>query len=283
MQPVLLGFVSRVMSTHSCFTSFRPKDPTIARYVDYYYLERKLDNVSRTFECFPHYNNAISLYTSHLVPEIGRVVHDENASPLQIFTPVREEVLRVKQTGPVERIVIVFNPLGIQQFWRGLSFTDYRNDYLFFSQDELSQLFGARDIKSLNEYIDALLCRRYQPNNNELVAGILSYIFSHRENFTVAAMADSLRISRRHLHRVFKATIGVSLKRFHEIVVFRGVMDSKLSGEPDASLTQLAYTANFSDQAHMIKVFHRLTRNPPGHFFAKGKKLGGADTFWHEL
>ena len=42
------------------FRSFRPADATLARYVDYYYLDCKPDNEVTTFDFFPHYNNTPS-------------------------------------------------------------------------------------------------------------------------------------------------------------------------------------------------------------------------------
>lgn len=265
------------------FTTFLPTDPLIARYVDYYYLESKPENEVTTFECFPHYNNTISLYAAHRAPGVGQIVYDLTALPLQIFTPVRDGVLRVRQSGPVHRVVIVFRILGVQHFWRGPCFAEYQFGYSFFNREELRQLFIDGDTERLTTLLDGLLKNRFAPRPPDMVSNIIDYLFEHLADFSVMEMAAHFGTSRRHLHRVFKTAIGISIKRFHAIVVLRGVIDRKLSGKVDDNFTQLAYGANFSDQAHMIRAFHKLTRHAPRQFFAKGNLIGGADTFWHRL
>ena len=264
------------------FKTFSPADPTVARYVDYYYLDCKPSNSVATFKCFPHYNNTISLYAAHRMTGVGQVVHDPTSPPLQIFTPLRDSVLQVRQLGPVHRVVIVFRVLGVQQFWRGLSFADYLIGHSFFSATEVRQLLETKDLTQLTKLLDCSLRDRYIPRPTDLVTRALSYTFANSESFSVAEMADTLGTSRRHLHRVFKATLGVGPKQFHEIVVFRSVIDRRLSGV-ECNLTQLAHRANFSDQAHMIRVFRKLTQNAPRQFFARGKLLGRAGIFWHQL
>ncbi len=184
------------------FKTFRPADPTVARYVDYYYLDRKPVNEVTTFECFPHYNTTISLYASHRMPGVGQIVYDAVAPPLQVFTPLRDDVLRVTQTGPVHRVVIVFCILGVQQFWPDLSFTDYLIGHPFFSEKELCQLFATDDTELLTQCLDGHLKARYRPRASNLVASAVSYVFAHSGDFSVTRMAESMQLSRRHLHRV---------------------------------------------------------------------------------
>ncbi|VXD07071.1 DNA-binding transcriptional activator FeaR (fragment) [Sphingobacterium multivorum] len=114
------------------FQTFKPKNPIVKKYVDYYYLDIKPNNVINKFLCFPHFNNTISIYRYHVRLENGEIKFDDNANPFQIFTPIRQKVLNVKQSGTVYRIVIVFHPLGIQQFYENLNFADYITDYEFF-------------------------------------------------------------------------------------------------------------------------------------------------------
>ena len=265
------------------FQTFSPLDAAVAKHVDYYYLERKPENTVTTFECFPHYNNTLSLYAAHRMTGVGQIVHDPAAPPAQIFTPVRDAVLRVRQTGPVHRVVIVFHALGIQHFWRNVDFATYQVNYPFFTDRELSKILETDDTQLLLSYLDGFLKSRYVPRPPDLVTSIINYLFDHPVHFSVAEMARDLGVSRRHLLRVFRTTIGVSLKRFHQIIVLRSVMDRRLAGSDGNNLTQLAYAANFSDQAHMIKLFRGLTRNAPRQFFARGEQPGNADLFWHRL
>ncbi len=263
------------------FETFKPKDPTVKKYVDYYYLDVQMRNKNNEYRCFPHFNNTISLYKSHIRGENGEMVFEETAVPFQIFTPIRTKVLDVKQIGNVYRVVIVFHPLGIQQFYKNLDFTEYITNYEFFTENELNKIFSIQDVNLLNDLIDNFLEKKFEKNENKILEQSLEYIFNYHEHFSVARLANELKISRQHLNRLFNNHLGVSVKKFHEIVLIRQTINKKLFKKPDDSFTQIAYEFKFNDQSHFNKTYKSLTANSPKSFFKKGTILGTEDTFWH--
>ena len=265
------------------FNTFKPRHKLVSQFVDYYYLDVKPSNEVTEFVCFPHHNTTISIYKSHRRAANRDMIFDPEAASFQIFTPVREQVLRVRQIGPVYRIVIVFHALGIQQFYRGLDFSDYILDYSFVNQEELAQLFTNTDVDTLTEILDQLLCRRYVEFKNKALCYSTAQVFINYEEFSVEGLANDLQISRRHLNRLFNQHLGVSIKRFHKIVLLRKLLEKKLFSNPQETFTRLAYELNFSDQAHLNKAFKSLTQNSPNQFLKKGTLLGNEDTFWHIL
>lgn len=104
---------------NTTFETFKPKSSLIKPYVDYYYLDIKPDNKTSEFQCFPHFNNTISLYRSHIQKEKGHVVFDENAAALQILLPSEKKYF------------ILYNPeksTGLSLYfilWEYSSFTDH--------------------------------------------------------------------------------------------------------------------------------------------------------------
>lgn len=265
------------------FDTFKPEHELVSQFVDYYYLDVKPSNDVTEFVCFPHHNTTISLYKNHRRELNQDMVFDPQAGPFQIFTPVREEVLRVRQIGQVHRIVIVFHALGIQQFYRGLDFSDYILDHPFLNREELAQLFTNTEVEALTETLDQFLWRRYVEFNNEPLAYSTAKIFANYEEFSVEGLAQDLQMSRRHLNRLFNQHLGVSIKKFHKIVLLRKLLEKKLFSSPQETFTRLAYELNFSDQAHLNKAFKALTQNSPNQFLKKGTLLGDEDTFWHIL
>ncbi|MCD8539288.1 MAG: AraC family transcriptional regulator [Leadbetterella sp.] len=173
--------------------------------------------------------------------------------------------------------------MGIQQFYRDSDFSSYFSDYPFFSGEELEPLFGTWETGLLTSLLDAYLFLRYREFHAPVVSRILESILGHPEEFSMEALSSRLGISRRHISRVFKACIGVPPKRFHEIVLFRKILDQKLYKKPAEKFSALAYDAGLSDQAHLIKVFRKLTGHNPRSFVSKGTYLGQEDTFWHLL
>ncbi|SIS53285.1 AraC-type DNA-binding protein [Chryseobacterium ureilyticum] len=265
------------------FKTFKPQDPVVSKYVSYYYLEIKPDNILREFECFPHFNNSISLYKSHQRVSDGTIQYEEKGIPLQIFTPIRENILHVKQAGSIHRIVVVFDPLGIHQFYRELNFNDFIRDFEFFTLSELDLLFKTDDTEALCTLLDQSLSIRYREYRNDLISEAVQYIFDTPEGLSVEDLAEKLQISRRHLTRVFKSIFGISVQKFQKIVLFRKTLQHKLSDNSDQNFTSLAHEYNFSDQAHFNKMFGNFTNHSPKQFLKKGTLLGTEDTFWHLL
>jgi AraC-like DNA-binding protein len=263
------------------FQTFKPKNSIIKKYVDYYYLDIKPNNVINEFRCFPHFNNTISIYKSHVRLQNGEMKFDENAKPFQIFTPIREKVLNVKQSGKVHRIVIVLHPLGIQQFYENLNFADYITDYEFFSTDELREIFSTTQTELITDFLDNTLLKRFRKFDNQILEQAIQYIFSNYESFSVTELSTYIGISRQHLNRVFQFNLGVTIKKFHELVLFRQSVNKKLFENPHSNFTELAYEFNFTDQSHFNKTYKTLAENSPKNFFSKGTVLGEEDTFWH--
>lgn len=263
------------------FKTFKPQDPVVSKYVSYYYLEIKPDNVHREFECFPHFNNSISLYKSHRRISDGTIQYEAAGAPLQIFTPIRENILHVKQAGSIHRIVVVFDPLGIHQFYHEVDFNDFIRDFEFFTLSELDILFKTDDTEVLSTLLDQFLSVRYREYKNDLISRAVQCIFESPEDLSIEDLAKKLQISRRHLTRVFKSLFGISVQKFQKIVLFRKTLQHKLLDTSDKNFTSLAHEYNFSDQAHFNKMFGNFTNHSPKQFLKKGTLLGTEDTFWH--
>lgn len=263
------------------FETFKPKHPKIRSFVDYYYLDIKPHNTFHQFKCFPHFNNTISIHSSHKYLESGQVMFEETEDVLQIFTPIRERVLHVRQRGKVCRVAIVFHPLGIQQFYRNINFNKIVADYEFFEKEESALLFSTTDLNVLTNLLDSFLQKRFVKFEHQILEKSLQYIFSHFEDFSVSHLSGHLNISRQHLNRIFKHHLGVSAKKFQEIVLFRRTINKKLFENSEENFTKLAYEFNFNDQSHLNKTYKNLTNNSPKAFFNKGTVLGREDTFWH--
>lgn len=266
---------------NTIFRTFKPKHATIKKYVAYYYLDVKPNNVAHEFQCFPHFNNTISLYKSHIQLKNGAMLYKEGGKPMQIFTPIRDQVFSTKQLDKVHRVVIVFQPLGIEQFYRNTSFNKTLVTTLFFKPKELETIFSTTDEDKLIDVLDSFLVQKFVQFEDAILEEIIAYIFEHYDSFTVTRLSKHLKLSRQYLNKIFKAHFGVSIKTYHTIVLFRKTIDRKLFEKPSENFTQVAYQFNYNDQSHLIKTYKALTGNTPKKFFSKGTLLGNEDTFWH--
>lgn len=269
------------MHTAASFHTFKPVDSVVSKFVSYYYVDINAANERTEFTCFPHYNNSISLYSSHIRTVNGEMLFDPTASFYQIFTPIRTKTMRVKQVGKIHRIVIVLHPLGVQQFYRKLDFSKPILTHHFFCETELQQLFSESEPAALVTLLDGFLLKRYQLYEQEIISKSIEFVFANLTSFSVEALANELNICRRHVNRTFKTHLGLSIKQFHGVVLFRKAMEGKIAASPKNSFTRLAYDLNLSDQSHLNKVFKKFALTTPNEFFKKGTQLGNQDLFWH--
>ncbi|MDE5470112.1 AraC family transcriptional regulator [Elizabethkingia meningoseptica] len=266
--------------TQVIFNTYKPLNETVAKFVEYYYVHLSPSNSSTEFVGFPHTNTTLSLYPSHIRKLKQETYYSEDASFLQSYTSIRNKILTSRLYGNINKITIVFRTLGIQQFFDGIDFTRNQSDHDFFTPEELTLLF-AKDSKETVLLLDQFLFSRYRPFDQKAISFSIDYIKEHITDFSVEELAEKSGISRRHLNRLFNQHLGVNIKKFHEILVFRSILNSKQFEKSPLNFTQLAYEFNLSDQSHLNKIFENMTLQPPSSFFKNGIHLGDEDTFWH--
>lgn len=94
----------------------------------------------------------------------------------------------------------------------------------------------------------------------------------------IQELADAAGLSLRHFQRKFRQLTGLNPKHYARICrVGHAVHRKEL--EPDASWTELALEAGYSDQSHFIRDFKALTGTVPSEFL-RGQRLILRDPKW---
>jgi AraC-like DNA-binding protein len=78
----------------------------------------------------------------------------------------------------------------------------------------------------------------------------------------VAALAEELGVSRKHLTLTFREQIGLAPKPAARILRFSRVMDRLRDGDV-ASWSALAHECGYADQSHLVRDFRELAGCPP--------------------
>ncbi len=81
--------------------------------------------------------------------------------------------------------------------------------------------------------------------------------------YPVARAAAELGLTRRHLQRVMNGHMGVSPKRFQQLLRYQGALASLRLGEPGV---QVAAAHGYVDQSHLIHEIERFTGRTPDAF-----------------
>jgi len=271
------------------FETLKPENNLLKNYISYYYIDiaDDLDYFSE-YICYPHYNNTVSLYKSHTVafyPENSVISFNEDEAPLQIFTPIREKILKVTQNGPVHKIGIVFNTLGINQFLNK-DFNIYQivssPSFMLFENEFVLQLFEENNLQKIASLLDNKLLNSFIKFTNSYLEKAIPLLHIVENDFNIDQLAElKLGISRKHLNRLFKKHVGITPQKFRTIVRFRQLMEYKLKTQQQSNYTSLSHQAHYTDQSHFIKACKQLTNLTPSQFFKEGKIIGSEDTFWN--
>ena len=94
----------------------------------------------------------------------------------------------------------------------------------------------------------------------------------------VAAVADGLGFTARHLHRRFTARVGVPPKRYARLARFRRVLAAAAAAGDRVDWGLLAHRHRYADQAHLAHDFRELAGIPPSAFRPVSR-----DSFGHAL
>lgn len=271
------------------FETLKPTHQLIQQYVSYYYLDIADDeDYFNEYICYPHYNNTVSIYQNHtasLHHNHSIINFEKEALPLQIFTPLREDILKVTQRGPVCKVGIVFEPFGVNQFLpkgtpiHQISCTP---TFQFLDNEFVLNLFNEHEFKSMVSLLEKQLLQLLRPVENQYVTNAIQILNLTETEMGIDELAEvKLGISRKHLNRLFKQYLGVSIQKYRSIVRFRQLMNYKLNQVEQRNLTTLSHQAHYTDQSHFIKACKQLTGLTPSQFFKEGKIVGSEDTFWN--
>ena len=106
--------------------------------------------------------------------------------------------------------------------------------------------------------------------NMNLITESTRLILKNKANITVASIAGSLHCSERHLQKLFKNFIGVSPKRFINIIKLREALDDIIyPNDHPSTMTQLALSNGYYDQPHFNNSFLSFVRTTPKNFNEK--------------
>ncbi|GGD93202.1 helix-turn-helix domain-containing protein [Paenibacillus nasutitermitis] len=117
-------------------------------------------------------------------------------------------------------------------------------------------------IQVMERYLISLL----QKNNavdDFRMANLLLRIFVAKGKTGIRELAESETISVRQMHRMFQNTIGISPKRFSEIIRFQAVVSQLEKRRSGVNGSMLALEHGFFDHAHMIRDFRRFYGDSP--------------------
>jgi AraC-like DNA-binding protein len=153
-------------------------------------------------------------------------------------------------------IGIRFKPGAISAFY-SLNLNEVTNLAVPYQDKQLAEIInrGKNLQQKLDHYFLNKLNIQQQP-----IAAVIGEISAFKGQLSVADLISRHAMSERKLERLFKLHTGVSVKGMIRLVRFTNALTAIRNKE--ASLTHIAYTAGYYDQAHLcneVKAFTGLT------------------------
>ena len=125
------------------------------------------------------------------------------------------------------------------------------------------RLADARDTVEAAAILESAIAERLALKSGQATGTRLVLAAADRlTSANVNAVADELRVSERHLRRVFRETTGVSPKTFAKLARFRQAVRAARA-ENHASWATIATSAGYYDQAHLISEFRSIAGVTP--------------------
>lgn len=265
---------------------FTPKNPLLREFISYYYfLQTKDDGFEQKYYAFPHIATVLNIHRKanfEINGNYTRVFSDANTAYIACVQGIRENPLLAHLQGDLDKVTILFKPLGINQF--GLS--DFGKTYtqpseIFTSWDSqpayhdfLNQFYGVTDIEQRIEILETFLLKMYQPvEQNNLLYKAIDLLTQFEENRSIEEICKVLEVNVRTLNRAFKRSLNVSPVAYRKVARFRNSMQQKILSSSVQRLADVAYESNYYDPAYFNKIYRSLTGSNPQRFFNKINSL----------
>jgi len=179
-------------------------------------------------------------------------------------------------------VIVVFQPAGLNQLM-GIPAAELRDniigtEYLFGWQglNLQAKLFEQNNfqdqIRILNAFFIELAAKKAIVNQ-VLIEASINFIFKNKGANSIHQLVKHVGYTERHIERAFIECIGLSPKKFGNIVKLHSFLKLLKGKSKHNNLTKISYEAGYSDQSHLIKEFRKYTGITPNEYLHKTNKL----------
>lgn len=277
------------MHPKEIYTTVKPKNKQLQKYIAYYYFNIFDEKeYTKAFVFYPHYRNSLTIYKDSEISfsnDASSVLPKFKTDFTKVYTGIHLHSRIGKIKSPFNKIGIVFQALGLNNFLEEplskvvkkspMSNFNYFGDVF---ETVLKNVYQAKEIEEKTALLDTFFIEYLKPFNEKHITKAVDLMF--KDNYSIQDIANTLKINRKTLFRVFKKHLNCSPKEYASIIKFRKALSLYQLKEEPLDLTTLAYKNSYYDQSDFIKHFKKTTGFNPKSFFGNISHLGSEDTFW---
>lgn len=251
----------------------KPRNEILRKYVQYFLFFGKTDSTLLNYVTFPNNNLCLAIYKENNINYINQpqknncIITKGNKIFTSRFYGFHKMPLTVDINAHLDQICVIFKPSALRAF-TGESYHNLMNS------DEVFKIFDTKDEFILEQIFDELDLAKRAAKLEYLLLSNLNYEVSYQlkealfiisnnndDNFKVEKLATKLKISKPSLFRLFKNHLGQNPKSYIKTIRFRNVLEDVLNRQN--TLTNIAHTNQYFDQAHFINDFKMFTGYSP--------------------
>jgi len=153
----------------------------------------------------------------------------------------------------------IYSMLGIPQQEFANSHVDADLVWASMTKEIEARIFEApsfeKKAKIMDDFLLSCVRSKIVANDNQ-INNLLYHIFVTEGKTSVRELAERETMSTRHMNRIFNRWIGISPKRFCEVVRFQSIVN--VIHHSSSIDSTLAFSHGYFDQAHMLRDFKRF-------------------------
>lgn len=169
-------------------------------------------------------------------------------------------------------LVVVFQPDGINKLL-GISADEVKDKIisaedmfglpgLMLNERLLDQYSKEDKLYLLNKFFLGLI-PKHASSNQQLIQASLNFIIKGKGTISIGQLVKHTGYSERHIERAFSESIGISPKKFGNIIKLHSFLKMLKEKPVQNNITAFCYEAGYSDQSHLIKEFRKHTGITP--------------------
>jgi AraC-like DNA-binding protein len=269
---------------------YQPQNPLLSEYIEcIYLLTLSPEEQPAKYLTFPIHFMVVTISEKSKTIRKGDNFIIEHCPENTIETTLVcnfNKPVSVEYRGWIKEITIYFKPLGINAFLendldsycRG-GFSDF-NPFEDF-QNAMSRIFSIENddekINTLESYWLSKLRGFRHPFLKEILAEMMN---EPTLNPSISKLSSKTGISRQTLNKHFDKHLGKTPSQFKKTLRFRNAMARHPRIVGKNKLTEISYSLDYFDQAHMVKDFKSLTGYSPREFFNQVTEMEKGQINW---
>src|SRR5215203_3434768 len=203
--------------------TYYPQNFLLRKHISYYYfLETSSPQFNSTYYAFPNTLNSLNIYKHAKSVISGHTVITQNYPNNKYLLTLQghyDQPLLVQLKGILNKITIVFKPLGLNCFIRRQFFDVANKPTQFFKEWDcgekypvfLDDFFNCQTKEQQLQTLESYLLSVYKPIEQE---SILNYAIDQLSNFedqiTIGEVARRIDMNERTFNRLFEKHLGIS-------------------------------------------------------------------------